>query len=377
MEPIKANTNDSSIQGGNVNEVQGPIQKLPPEILSVIFSQMNNLENQQLNSVSTLWNVEVLNAIKEQEFTLLDSFVTRLIENLELIGKNANYDGLNLKPEDIEILIAHYQEYKHSEAEREKQVEVVTLGLVNILKNTKVTQPFDLFKIKSSLISVKNEIINLLMGLDPDFIFILLKTFNNEKLPATWDLEVFPVDEQHKDEIFELVRYLQLAKSCPSSEDVNSVSRILFDLGYVDRAIEMAKNITDKEYQSESFEYISRELVRHFYFDKAVKVIIENPIANDSFIVRTIRDLANAGKVDLAITVCNSIKDAKKRASGLSHVTSIVLQKGDYEGAIKICALIEDDQLRSSAKNKIIQQLTNDEAYLKTHPDLLTALQKS
>lgn len=378
MEPIKANNfnNDLPVQVGNVNEQESPIHKIPPEILKVIFSQMDNLEKQQLNSVSTLWNVEVLNAVKEQEFTLLNSFVTLLIENLKLIAKNPNYEGLNLKPNDIEILIQHFQEDKHSEVEREARVEVVTQGLANILKNTKITQPFDLFKIKSSLVSVKNEIINLLVALDHDFTFILLKILNDEKMPATWGLEVFPVYgvQEHEDEIFELVRYLQIAKMHPSSEGINSVSKILFDFGYLNRAIELTKTIT-VETQTSAFKYIIKELINYHHFEKASQVAIENLI-HPKDIEEVINRLANHGKVDLVIKVCNSINDIFKRDTILYHVNSVALRKNDYEGSIKLYALINDDQIRSEAKNKIIEKLSEDAKYLQTHPDLLIELQK-
>lgn len=356
MEPIQE-SNKTNVNGIETLVEEGPINSLPPELVRVIFSQMESLDPAQLLTVSKLWKAEVINTVKDREYSTTKSFIASLIQNLKFLATDLQVDDMELTSDerselDMEIKVID---------EVCKKLESITLVDKN---NDNINVPFNLSTIKTSLVNVEEKIIDILKDLDREILFTLDDMCKNNKTPLTWDMEVYPLSLTVPDEstnLFFLVSVFKILDSMKVHDDdlILQMAMSLSSRGFADRAVKLCKTFSNELNQKEVIEIISINMCEGNQYDKGIKiakasgieeqVIIRLKKRNDLNLSNRATELFSMGKFDEAITIVNMLDDNLKNDT-LNFATLQLLGKNNMEGAIKTHDLISDESLKASLK---------------------------
>ena len=358
MEPIQGSNknNEIKVSGGQVQE--GPIKSLPSEIIKVIFSQMKSLDPAQLLTISKLWKTEVINCVKEKEFLTAKSFISSLIENLKFITADLQVYDMELKPEEstqLEVEIKVIDEVC-------KKLTSITVGDKNV---ENVNTSFNLVRIKTSLVNVEEKIIDILKYLDREILFTLAEMCENNKIPVTWDLEVYPnLVQKTNDKTANLFLLASVSKIIESMKVIDDDSIIQFCgqlkyLGLVDRAVKLSDTISDPVQKREMIKWLSIEVCDAGYIDKGVEIADEHNIRDvvlkalkersDMFLSNEVNELALMGKFDEAVVLAVTL-DEKIKNETWYFTASQFLSKNNREDALRAYNLINDQSLKASLK---------------------------
>ncbi len=361
MEPVQGSNESNEIQLTQGQVKEGPIKSLPSEIIRVIFSQMESLDPAQLLTVSNLWKTEVINCVKEEEFLTAKSFIASLIENLKFISIELQVDDKELKPDerfelDVEIKVMD---------EVCKKLASITIADKNI---EDLKSPFSLVTIKTSLVNVKEKIIDALKYLDREILFTLAEMCEDNKTPVTWDFEVYPkLVKETNDKTGILFLLASVSKIIESTKviDDDSIMQLcgqLKSLGLIDRALQFSNTISDPVQKKEMIIWLALEVCDAGYSDKGMKIADEHSIKDvvlkhlkersDMFLSKEVNELALMGKLDEAIVLGSTLDEKRKNDTWLS-IASNFLSQNDIENALKAYNLISDESYKASLKKVI------------------------
>ncbi len=326
MEPINTSNVNNSPLNQNVNQdttIQNPT--LPPEVVMLIFSQLDAMGSEQASAVNKIFNPQVLNSVKNEEINLLKSFVESLIANIKIASDS-------------------------------KEVGKVVEELEKVLVSVNVLKPFNLLTVKSSLMNVKNDVIKLLKSLNMDMptLGMLTQKMEYEKTPVSWNMEVYPgtmpTDKPPFNHFFYLVASDE--ENVPQHFLQEAVSE-LFMFGLVDKAINLANKFNDEIEKRNLLLMMSALLLEAGYLKKANEIaeglgIDKNNIYKElGTLSPTLRSLVKNEKIDEILEIAGKLATNNKDAL-FGLVAKEFFKNGKPENATKFYYLMSN----SSEANK-------------------------
>lgn len=293
---------------------------LPHEVVMHIFSQLDELSTVQAGSVDKYFNVEVLNSIKKEEFNLLNSFLDGLIGHLNTM----KFETPSLR------------------------LDEVIKKLEELLMDANERKPINLLELKSSLISVKDEVVNILKQLN-QYDLKTLETLTDLKTPLSWEMEIYPdivqTEVKSTNKLFVLASLPDLASM--DDEDKSEFAPAIAMCGFVDRAINLAKTISDEPTKRKTFNYLAVLLCEAGYMKKGAEVAKAQGIEKDNIfkeldqLTYTMRTLVDENKFDEIVKIADKL-DVKNKDALLGFVALEFFHNAKPENAIKAYNLISD-----------------------------------
>ncbi len=327
MEPIKVSNSSQPISATNQDTaVSNPT--IPREIIMLIFSQLDELDISKAGLVDKYFNVEVLNSIKREEFNLLNSFLNGLSSHLNTMKTTTPSAEIDEVIKKIEELFVNANERK----------------------------PINLLEVKSSLMSVKNELVTILKQLPLEKLMTLMQ-LTVDKTPLSWEMEIYPdlvpAEIQPMNKLFVLTALLA---SKDIDEDLEvfykdqekaELAATLLNYGFVDKAINLADTISDQTSKRKTFNYLAVLLCEAGYMKKGIEVAKAQGIEKDNIfkelghVSASVRHLVNYEKFDEIIEIAGKL-DIKNKDAFLTSVSLEFWNQSQVENAYKAYYLISD-----------------------------------
>ena len=305
-----------NIQSESIPSTRSRIERVPQELLEIVFSDLSKYDLQALSSVSKSMRERVLEVANVNEPLSIRNFIKSIIQNLD----EQLYSG---------------------------QIEL----LVEIKENIHIHEFKDLLQLKGYILDLKQQLIDVIKTLDEDF-------FNLDvQLP------------HFMEDIFELARFEKridntylIPNEYHRSSAFDYISKALTSAGNIDRALEIAGLITTKISRSDAFGIISRALTSAGNFDRALEIarlISDQCGRSGAFGIISIA-LASARNIDRAIEIAGLISDEYHRSRAFSVISSALNSAGNNERSSKKAGLIPNRNHRSSAANISVKDLILD-----------------
>ncbi len=287
MKSVSGNYDNGNlpIQNRDGEMISGKINIVPNELIRVIFSQLDSTDSTAALLVSKMWNVEVVNVVKEEK-QLAYQFVNALISNLKFIAKNPDdYDTMGLDKYEILNVKSYnkYQEVEDKFARDQNCIDQAIIDLTELINETKELEPLNLIKFKQVVINILEKILDSLSSFDDDLFIKALAMTKNVALPNLWKLHYLSDSANVRSKnfytvfgnLFEARKKIATAMTYPDyfkMESIVEVINTLIQRGHLDRAVEYAVQIPDLDQQSVVLQKICNELIFDKYFDKAIDV---------------------------------------------------------------------------------------------------------
>ncbi len=322
------------------------INSLPEELLEKIFSNLSEIDLQATACVNRDISRSVIAAANFSEPHSIRNFIQILIQRL------------------------HGEIFPGA---REQ--------LVRISHNIRFHHFVNLRLLKEDILEVKAKLINILKILDEK----TLQNLSENIYPPRFLEDIFelvPIEIERDEGISiyhearraaalrsistvlaqgNIDRAIEVATSIPQKDirgdGLSYISRALAQEGNIDRAIEVATLIPQKDIRGDGLSDISRVLVKGGNMDRAIEVATLIPQKNRrgcmfSYISRT---LAEGGNIDRAIEVATLIPNEDIRGGRLSDISSTLAQGGNIDRAIEVATSISDEAIKEQALSHISQ----------------------
>jgi|GEM_PF-4778133 len=319
MEPVRGSNNN---QPDPISQQEVNIPTLPREVVMLIFSQLDELSISKASSVDKIFNVEVLNSIKNQEFKLLNSFLGGLIAHLNTMKVE--------KPSS--------------------EIDEVIKKLEDLVISANERKPINLLEVKSSLMSVKDEVVTILKKLPRDKLETLIP-MTDDKTPLSWDMEIYPDLIQEGGKGGKPYNTVFVLASIPlnfgNQYKMHVALHFLELYGLVDRGIKLAEMISDEPTKKETFNYLAVMLCEAGYTKKGIEVAksqgidVGNIFKELGKLSSKMKNLIYNNKFDEIVKIADKL-DVKNKDALLGFVALEFFHIAKPENAIKAYNLISD-----------------------------------
>jgi len=213
----------------------------------------------------------------------------------------------------------------------ENLYQTQTEKLRALMSDRKILDAVNLISVKSNIKERKTKILNLLIELEVKD----LKKLQEKDLK---DLENLPI---HQKDLYFFKNVFHLAELYKKFEEVK------------------ANQTSHKLIRDSSFRDISKALLKIGDMDKAIEVanIIDNK-NTQGYVLQSISKTAlKNGQVDIAIKIANTINDKSVQKYTFQELVEILLERKEFEQATKVTNVIADKSLQQQMSELIYQSV--------------------
>lgn len=294
-------------------------QKLPPEILEMIFSHLSNRDLQKAALVNRQWNEVAIVEANCEATSKLRHFVDFLCRNL-------NRDLYELQIESLSNL----------EGTRE----------ILISEN--------FIQIKSSMRSCEKNISN------------ILKDLSEDDLNQLEELSKIESKSGFLENIFDLTRNYKKIDGADGKtigwhkySDLNEISLNLTNMNRIDEAIEVANMNSDEAYRVINLQNISINLTQKNRIDEAIEVARMIPEDCSKFMALDcmLLHLKSIDQIDAVIEIANTISENHFRDLALLNLPKALAMIDRIDKAIEVADMLSEDSTYGAAILYIVEYL--------------------
>ncbi|MEX0961450.1 MAG: F-box protein [Simkaniaceae bacterium] len=309
------------------NNSKNFIDEIPPEILSIILSKLDNKSIENASTVCRHWKEISLDVAHRAQSSAIEAYVNSIRNELK----------------------------EQSYADQ----------LLEINSNIKNFKSENLIEINSFVKKQKNLLINILKDLEEDDLKRLEELVEKQPTPKFFG-NLFTLAK--------LYRQIDLAKQSPDnftkSKALQDISEELANNGNFEKstevalkAVEFALMIPDNDScKFMALKNIPENLAKNGDFEKAVEValMIPNSWAKSKALQNISEVLKENGDFEKAVEVALMIPNSWAKSKALQNISEVLKENGDFEKAVEVALMIPNNWVKSLVLKNISENLTKN-----------------